>query len=78
MANINSEKFAGVKNFNDPSAWVGGTVPTGSGDVAIIESGFTQINVSNGVRVWTGVTSSIAVDSTSGFPTTSGSFYSYT
>ena len=45
MANIYSEKFAGVKNFNDPSAWVGGTVPTGSGDVAFIESGFTQINV---------------------------------
>ena len=78
MATITSEKFAGTKHWNDPSAWVGGVVPTGSGDTAVIESGFTQINVGNGVRVWTGVTSSIRVDSTAGFPDTSGSFYAYT
>lgn len=77
MATIYSEKFAGTKHWNDPSAWVGGTVPTGS-DVAYIESNFTRINMSHGVRVWSGVTSSIQVDSTSGFPATSGSFYAYT
>jgi len=78
MATINSEKFAGIKHFSDPSAWVGGVVPTGSGDIAIIESAFTQINDGNGVRCWAGVTSSIRVDTTSGFPATSGSFYAYT
>jgi len=77
MATIYSEKFAGTKHWSDPSAWVGGVVPTGS-DVAYIESGFTRINMSNGVRVWSGVTSSIQVDSTAGFPDTSGSFYAYT
>ena len=77
MATIYSEKFAGTKHWNDPSAWVGGIVPTGS-DIAYIESGFTQINESHGVRVWTGTKDKIRVDSTSGFPTTSGSFYAYT
>ena len=78
MATISSNKFVGTKHWSDPAAWVGGVVPTGSGDVAVIESGFTQINEGNGVRVWTGSRSTVRVDSTAGFPDTSGSFYAYT
>ena len=33
MANISSEKFAGTKHWSDPSAWVGGLVPTWAGQM---------------------------------------------
>ena len=77
MANIYSAKFSGSKHWNDPTAWEGEVVP-GPSDHAYIQSGFTAINDGNGIRPWEGKRATIRVDSTSGFPTTSGSFYSYT
>jgi hypothetical protein len=77
MANIYSAKFSGSKHWDDPTAWEGGVVP-GPSDHAYIQSGFTAINDGSGIRPWDGKIDTIRVDSTSGFPTTSGSFYTYT
>lgn len=77
MATIYSEKNVGEKHWNDTSAWVGGIVP-GPTDTAYIENNFTRINSGSGLLPWTGSTTYVRVDSTSGFPTTSGSFYTLT
>ena len=77
MANILTVKNAGIKHWDDPTAWVGGVVP-GKTDRAYIESDFTRINFGNGYLPWEGTKSEIRVDTTSGFPATSGSFYTYT
>ena len=76
MASIYTVKNAGKKHWNDTSAWVGGVVP-GENDRAYIETDFTRINFGNGYLPWEGKKSEIRVDTTSGFPATSGSFYTY-
>ena len=76
MATIYSTK-SGSHHWNDPIAWVGGVVP-GKADTAVIESQFTLLNEGSGLHYWTGSIPDIQVDSTSGFPSTSGSFFTYT
>lgn len=76
MATIDSVTH-GEFHWDDPNAWVGGVVP-GKADTARIQSTFTLINNSSGIHYWTGSIDNITVDSTSGFPSTSGSFFTYT
>ena len=76
MATIDSVDY-GEFHFDNPNAWVGGVVP-GKADVARIASTFTLINNGSGIHYWTGSIDNITVDSTSGFPSTSGSFFTYT
>ena len=77
MATINSVTNGGQFHFNDPTAWSGGSVP-GKGDSAVIAHTFTLINSGSGYHYWSGVKRRIVVDSTTGFASTSGSFYTYT
>ena len=77
MATINSVTNGGKYHWNDPNAWDGGVVPTGSGDIAQIRHTFTLINSGSGYPHFTGVKDRIVVDSTSGFPGTSGSFFTW-
>ena len=77
MATINSVTNGGQFHFNDATAWTGGSVP-GKGDSAVIAHTFTLINSGSGYHYWTGVKRRIVVDSTAGFASTSGSFYTYT
>lgn len=76
MATITSVA-TGNFHWNDTAAWSGGTLP-GKGDIARIEANFTLINESSGLHYWTGSISRIDVDSTTNFPSTSGSFFTYT
>ena len=76
MATISSTT-SGSHHWNDPVAWIGGVVP-GKADTAIIQSTFTLINEGSGLHYWTGSIPDIQVDSTTGFPATSGSFFTYT
>lgn len=76
MATITSVA-TGDFHWNDTAAWSGGTLP-GKGDIARIEANFTLINESSGLHYWTGSIGKINVDSTSNFPSTSGSFFTYT
>lgn len=69
---ISVTNFTGSKQWSDPSAWVGDTVPTAN-DLAYVRGIRTTINFSGGYTYWTG-SRSIVVSSTTGFPT-SGSFY---
>lgn len=69
---ISVTNFTGSKQWSDPSAWVGGVVPTAN-DLAYVRGIRTTINFSGGYTYWTG-SRSIVVSSTTGFPT-SGSFY---
>lgn len=77
MATITSVTHGGELHWDDTAAWQGGVVP-GKADTAVITSTFTQINEGSGYHYWTGSISSIQVDSTSDFPSTSGSFFTYT
>ena len=77
MATITSITHGGELHWDNTSAWVGGVLP-GKADTAVVTSTFTLINESNGYHYWTGSLSSIQVDSTTGFASTSGSFYTYT
>lgn len=77
MATITSVTDGGSYHWNDTAAWQGGVVPTGSGDIAQIRHTFTLINSGSGYPYWEGVRNHITVDSTSGFASTSGSFYSW-
>ena len=80
MATITSVTNGGKYHWNDPNAWSGGVVPTGSGDIAQIRHTFTLINSGSGYSHFSdhgGVRERIVVDSTSGFPSTSGSFFTW-
>ena len=77
MATIISVTDGGKYHWNDPTAWVGGVVPTGSGDIAYIRHTFTQINSSSGYPYWEGVRDKIVVDSGTNFADTSGSFFTW-
>ena len=77
MATITSVTNGGKYHWDDPNAWDGGVVPTGSGDIAQIRHTFTQINSGSGYPHFTGVKDQIVVDSTSGFASTSGSFFTW-
>ena len=77
MATITSVTNGGKYHWDDPNAWDGGVVPTGSGDIAQIRHTFTLINSGSGYAHFTGVKDKIVVDSTSGFPGTSGSFFTW-
>ena len=77
MATITSVTNGGKYHWNDPNAWSGGVVPTGSGDIAQIRHTFTLINSGSGYSHFTGVKDQIVVDSTSGFASTSGSFFTW-
>ena len=80
MATITSVTDGGKYHWNDPNAWSGGVVPTGSGDIAQIRHTFTRINSGSGYSHFSdhdGVRERIVVDSTSGFASTSGSFFTW-
>ena len=78
MATITSVTDGGTYHWDDPNAWVGGVVPTGSGDIAQIRHTVaTHINSGSGYSYWEGVRNHITVDSTSAFPDTSGSFFTW-
>ena len=77
MATIYSVTDGGKYHWNDTSAWSGGVVPTGSGDIAVINHTFTLINSGSGYGHFTGVRDRIVVDSTSAFQETSGSFFTW-
>ena len=77
MANIYCVKDGGSYHWNDPSAWTGGVVPTGSGDTAYIQHEFTRINSGSGYHYWEGVRDRIVVDSGTNFASTSGSFFTW-
>ena len=77
MANIYCVKDGGSYHWNDPNAWTGGVVPTGSGDTAYIQHEFTQINSGSGYHYWEGVRDKIVVDSGTNFASTSGSFFTW-
>ncbi len=77
MATITTVSDGGKYHWNDPNAWSGGVVPTGSGDIAQIRHAFTQINSGSGYSYWEGVRSKIVVDNASAFADTSGSFFTW-
>ena len=77
MATINSVTNGGQYHFDDVNAWSGDSVP-GKGDTAVIQHTFTLTNSGSGYHYWEGIKHKIQVDSTTGFPSTSGSFFTYT
>jgi len=77
MATIYSVTDGGKYHWNDTSAWSGGVIPTGSGDIAVINHTFTLTNSGSGYSHFEGVRDRIVVDSTSGFQGTSGSFFTW-